>query len=187
MVNFQIIKADSLYNILLGRPWLHTVGTVASMLHQRLKFPSKDQLITIMAEEPLTIFKETSIPYIGANAFSEATFHSFELVSMISRVSKLESAWPSATLMAAKEMLKFGYQFGQGLDAIGHRKAALIKLSDNKGGFGLGYNLSDKEHFQVSKGKKRKCISQGMSIPHIRVSFDSSRGHHIRNGTGTVQ
>ena len=38
-----------------------------------------------------------------------ATFHNFELVSMISRVSKLESAWPFATLMAAKEMLKFGY------------------------------------------------------------------------------
>ena len=48
-------------------------------------------------------------PYIGANVFSEATFHSFELVSMISRVLELELAWPSATLMDAKEMLKFGY------------------------------------------------------------------------------
>ena len=109
MVNFQVIKVDSLYNMLLGRPWLHAVGAVASTLHQRLKFPSEDQLITIMAKEPLTIFKETFIPYIGANAFSEATFHSFELVSMISRASKLDSAWPFATLMAAKEMLKFGY------------------------------------------------------------------------------
>ena len=39
----------------------------------------------------------------------EATFHNFELVSMISRASKLKSAWPSATIMVAKEMLKFGY------------------------------------------------------------------------------
>ena len=69
IVNFQIIKVDSLYNMLLGRPWLHAAGAVASTLHWRLKFPSKDQLITIMAEKPLTIFKETSIPYIGANAF----------------------------------------------------------------------------------------------------------------------
>jgi len=66
-------------------------------------------MITIMAEEPLTFFKETSVPYIGANAFPEATFHSFELVSMISKASELESAWPSSSLMAAKEMLKFGY------------------------------------------------------------------------------
>ena len=36
-----------------------------------------------MAEEPMPIFQETSIPYIDANAFPEASFHSFELVSMI--------------------------------------------------------------------------------------------------------
>ena len=71
----------------LGRPWQHVAGPVASTLHRRLKFTSKDLLITIMAKEPLTIFKETYIPYIGANAFPEATFHSFELVSMISRAS----------------------------------------------------------------------------------------------------
>ena len=147
MVNLQVIKVDSPYNMLLGRPWLHTIGAIASTLHQRLKFPSEDLLITIMAEEPLTIFKETYIPYIGANAFPEATFHSFEQVSMISRGSKLKSAWPSATLMATKEMLKFGYQLGQGLCAIGHVKAALIELPDNKGGFGLGYNPSDEELF----------------------------------------
>ena len=112
MVNFQIIKVDFPYNMLLGRPWLHTVDAVASTLHWRLKFPSKDLLITIMAKEPLTIFKETSGPYIGANAFPEATFHSFELVSMISRASELELVWPSTILMAANEMLKFSYQLG---------------------------------------------------------------------------
>ena len=110
-------------------------------------FPSEDLLITIMAEEPLTIFKETFVPYIGANAFSEVTFHSFELVSMISRASKLESAWPSTTLMVAMEMLKFGYQLGQGLGVVGHGKTALIELPDNKGGFGLGYNPFDEELF----------------------------------------
>ena len=87
MVNFQVIKVDSLYNMLLGRPWLHMASVIASTLHRRLKFPSEDLMITIMAQEPLTFFEETSVPYIGANAFSEATFHSLELVSMISRTS----------------------------------------------------------------------------------------------------
>ena len=41
MVNFQVIKVDSLYNMLLGRPWLHAVSVVASTLHRRLKFPSE--------------------------------------------------------------------------------------------------------------------------------------------------
>ena len=47
MVNFQVIKVDSPYNMLLGRPWLHAVGVVASTLHRRLKFPFEDQLITL--------------------------------------------------------------------------------------------------------------------------------------------
>ena len=139
MVNFQVIKVDSPYNMLLGRPWLHVAGTVASTLHRRLKFPSEDLMVTIRAEEPLTFFKETSVPYIGANTFLEATFQNYELVSMISRASELELAWPFATLMATKEMLKFGYQLGQGLGAVGHGKASLIGLPNNKGGFGLGH------------------------------------------------
>jgi len=28
MVNFQVIRVDSPYNMLLGRPWLHAVGVV---------------------------------------------------------------------------------------------------------------------------------------------------------------
>ena len=77
--------------MLLGRPWLHIVGVVASTLYRRLKFISENQLITNMAEEPMTIFQETSIPYINANAFLEASFHSFKLVSMVHNALELES------------------------------------------------------------------------------------------------
>ena len=49
--------------------------------------------------------------------------------------------------------------------------ASLIELPDNKWGFGLGYDPSDEELSQASRGKKRKWIGQGMSIPHIRVTF----------------
>ena len=90
---------------------------------------------------------------------------------MISRASELKLVGPFTTLMTIKEMLKFGYKLGQGLGAVGHRKASLIELSDNKEGFGLGYDPSDEELFQASRGMKRKCIGQGMSIPHIRVTF----------------
>ena len=140
-------------------------------------------MITIIAEEPLTIFKETSIPYIGANAFLEATFHSFKLVSMISRASELKSAWPSATLMAAKEMLKFGYQLGLGLVAIGHGNAFLIELPDNKGGFGLGYDPSDEELFQAFRGNKRNALAKDVYSLHQGHFSGFGQGHQIGNGT----
>ena len=140
-----------------------------STLHRRLKFISKNQLITIMAEEPITIFQETSIPYIDANAFLKASFHNFELVSMIHNVLEPKFGWSAAGLMVAKEMLKFGYKLGQGLEAIGHGSLALVELSDNKIRFGVRTHFE--ELFQTSRGKKRKCDTLGMSIPHIRTTF----------------
>ena len=171
MVNFQVIKVDSPYSMLLEKPWLYIVGVITSTFHRRLKFISENQLITIMAEKPMTIFQETSIPYIDANVFLEASFHSFELVSMIHNVLNLEFGWSAILLMAAKEMLKFSYKLGQGLGAVGCGSPALTELSDNKGRFDLGYEPTHEELFQASRGKKRKCNTSGMSTPHFRTTF----------------
>ena len=124
-----------------------------------------------MAEKPMTIFQETSIPYIDANVFPEASFHSFKLVSMIQNASKLESGWSAVLLMAAKEMLEFGYKLGQGLRAVSCGSPTLIELSNNKRRFDLGYAPTHEELFQASRGKKRKCNSSGMSTPHFRTTF----------------
>jgi len=142
MVNLEVIKVESPYNMLLGRPCLHAVGVVVFTLHRRLKFISENQLITIMAEELVTLFHEICIPYIDANAFPKASFHRFELVSMIHNASELESGWPALVLMVVKEMLKFGYKLGIGLKPTGHGSRILVELSDNKGGFSLGYTLT---------------------------------------------
>ena len=41
-VNFIVVDTYSPYTAIVGRPWLHTLGVVASSLHQKLKFPSGD-------------------------------------------------------------------------------------------------------------------------------------------------
>uniref|UniRef100_A0A2N9HE59 RNase H type-1 domain-containing protein n=1 Tax=Fagus sylvatica TaxID=28930 RepID=A0A2N9HE59_FAGSY len=44
-INFQVLRIDSPYNLLLGRPWLHTAGAVPSSLHQKMKLIIGNQLI----------------------------------------------------------------------------------------------------------------------------------------------
>ena len=122
----------------------------------------------------MTIFQETSIPYIDANSFPEASFHSFVLVSMIHNALEPKSGWSIIVLMATKEMLKFGYKLCQGLRAVGRGSPSLIELSNNKRRFSLGYEPTHKELFQASKGSKRKCTAPRMSIPHIRATFPTS-------------
>ena len=41
-VNFIVVDTYSPYTAIVDRPWLHTLGAVASSLHQKVKFPSGD-------------------------------------------------------------------------------------------------------------------------------------------------
>ena len=46
-VNFIVVDTYSPYTAIVGRPWLHTLGAVASSLHQKVKFLSRDQVLEI--------------------------------------------------------------------------------------------------------------------------------------------
>ena len=47
-VDFIMVDALSLYTVIMGRPWLHTLGAVSSTLHQKVKYPSGDQVLEIL-------------------------------------------------------------------------------------------------------------------------------------------
>ena len=46
-VNFIVVDTYSPYTAIVGRPWLHTLGAIASSLHQKVKFPSRNQVLEI--------------------------------------------------------------------------------------------------------------------------------------------
>ena len=39
--------------MLMGRPWLHTLGAVFSALHQKVKYPSGDQVLEILRSQSM--------------------------------------------------------------------------------------------------------------------------------------
>ena len=52
-VNFIVVDTYSPCTAIIGRPWLHTLGAVASFLHQKVKFPSRDQVFEIRGCQPM--------------------------------------------------------------------------------------------------------------------------------------
>ena len=46
----HVLDLDLPYNILLGRPWIHTLKAVPSTYHQCLKFPHQGREITILGD-----------------------------------------------------------------------------------------------------------------------------------------
>ena len=51
-VNFTVVDTYSLYIAIVGRPWLYTLGAIASSLHRKVKFPSRDQVLEIRGCQP---------------------------------------------------------------------------------------------------------------------------------------
>ena len=50
-VDFIVVDAFSPYTAIIGRPWLHTLGAVSSTLHQKVKYPSRDQVLEIVRSQ----------------------------------------------------------------------------------------------------------------------------------------
>jgi hypothetical protein len=93
-ISFQVLRVDLPYNMLLGRLWLHTAGAIPPSLHQKMKFINGNQLVTILAEEPISIHNDPTVPYIDNNIAPEASFHYFEFVLMIHNVVALKPEMP---------------------------------------------------------------------------------------------
>uniref|UniRef100_A0A2N9FB32 RNA-directed DNA polymerase n=1 Tax=Fagus sylvatica TaxID=28930 RepID=A0A2N9FB32_FAGSY len=170
-INFQVLRIDSPYNLLLGRPWLHTAGAVPSSLHQKMKLIIGNQLVTILAEEPISIYNDGEIPYIDGCAPEEASFHSFEFVTVIHRVAAVEPRLSKAGIMVAKEFVKAGFQPGQGMDWGIPRLERIVRWLMKPGGKGLR---------QSSGGEK--WPERKMVIPHIRTTFPASAMFQVDEG-----
>ena len=46
-VDFIVVDVFSPYTAIMGRPWLHTLGAVSFTLHQKMKYPSRSQVLEI--------------------------------------------------------------------------------------------------------------------------------------------
>ncbi|KAM2661242.1 hypothetical protein EV2_023578 [Malus domestica] len=67
---FHVIDADTSYNVLLGRPWLHTYGVVPSTLHQCLKFLVNGEVKKVLADtDP---FRGEEVNYADAKFYKQS-------------------------------------------------------------------------------------------------------------------
>ncbi|XP_070040357.1 uncharacterized protein [Nicotiana tomentosiformis] len=55
-VEFQVLDISATYNLLLGRPWIHAAGAVASTLHQAVKFKRNHQEVIIHGDKNNPIY-----------------------------------------------------------------------------------------------------------------------------------
>ena len=52
-VDFFVVDVFSPYTTIMGRTWLHSLGVVSSTLHQKVKYPSGDQVLEIIGSQSM--------------------------------------------------------------------------------------------------------------------------------------
>ncbi|XP_070041174.1 uncharacterized protein [Nicotiana tomentosiformis] len=61
-VEFQVLDISASHNLLLGRPWIHVTGAVASTLHQAIKFEWNHQEVIIHGDGSNPIYTNQTAP-----------------------------------------------------------------------------------------------------------------------------
>ncbi|XP_027166352.1 uncharacterized protein LOC113766349 [Coffea eugenioides] len=173
---FQVMDFSSVYNVLLGRPWIHTSGTIPSSLHQMLRFVVNGQLITVFTEDDCTMIVNSGTN--GENSIESlvSPHHVVDIVS-VGWISKeklvVEMNLPETSVMMAKEMIRGGYEMGKGLGRNLQGVLEPIELQGKKDTFGLGFKPTARNKKEMSDRKRvekegRQLI---MSIPPLYCTF----------------
>ena len=70
------------YNCLLEKLWIHIARAVPSILHQKIKFVTKGQLVCIATEEDMIATTSSGAPYVEVDEKTmECSFRSLEFVN----------------------------------------------------------------------------------------------------------
>lgn len=97
------------YSMLLGRPWIHYVRVVPSILHERQKYTANGTSMSVRADESLLISKIVTVPYNKSKEVVEIPLHFFEIVHfklVPENFLVLKLSYSSVIKMMAKTMLK---------------------------------------------------------------------------------
>ncbi|PKI76886.1 hypothetical protein CRG98_002673 [Punica granatum] len=177
-VTFQVLDIPNAFSLLLGRPWIHSAGTVSSSLHQRIKFIAEGRLITVKGEEDYAIYKETAVPYISIRDDENLHFHSFEIVSVVRDYG--EVGFSHADRMIGKVLLRHNHIPGSGLEAHGQGINHPIEVEEYKNGRGLDFRSSCHEIIEARRGKHLHHlvahygrINRGIPVPPLSYFFPS--------------
>nr|XP_027095987.1 uncharacterized protein LOC113715883 [Coffea arabica] len=171
-ITCQVMHFPSVYNVLLGRPWIHKSGAVPSSLHQLLKFVVNDKLITIFAEEDCLVITDSGSKEDGSRNVIMTPHSTADIVS-VSWITNEERALSKASVMMAKEMIRGGYEFDKGLgrDLQGILKP--VEIIEKKDSFGLGFRPTAKDIREMKERKKaeKEGRQRALDIPPLHYTF----------------
>ena len=81
---FQVLRIQSSFNLLLGRPWIHEASAIPSSLHQKVKFIHEGHIITIQSDRDVITSFEPLLQISHSKDDLHLTRFTFDEVQVVS-------------------------------------------------------------------------------------------------------
>ena len=158
---FQVLRIQSSFNLLLGRPWIHEAGAIPSSLHQKLKFIHEGRIITIQSDRDVVTSSEPVLHISHSEDDLHLIGFTFDEVQVVSleddsRDLVLMSFDQHSSTLVLSMMRGMFYMPGLGL---GHRQQGSREFTfivDHDIPYGLGYTpIKDDAHHMAGMCQDR--------------------------------
>ena len=141
-VLFQILRIHVSFNLLLGRPWIHSAGAIPSSLHLKVKFIHDGQVITISSTggAHLTSKSVLEISHVGDDLIM--TGFAFDEVQTMEPRDFVKDSVPMSfdqhsSIVVLDMMRSMSYMPGLGLRRHQHGRSEFITVFYHDPPFGL--------------------------------------------------
>ncbi|XP_060210541.1 uncharacterized protein LOC132637477 [Lycium barbarum] len=139
---FQVMAITANYNMLLGRPWIHSAGAVPSSLHQAIKFEWEGREIVAAAKRDTQMHPYNTFPMIvGDPHFSN--FHLVEYVGATHAEEEVDRLMLAAYKMIASTMLRNDFETRKGLGRDLEGITEPVPIPKENYHFSLEYTLNE--------------------------------------------
>ena len=165
-VEFQVIDIPVTFTALLGRPWLHKMGAVASTLHQCVKFV-QDGTLTIMYGDSVTVegTDDDTLPVMEIKLDDPNLMLSgFRIEQPKAQICTIDLTVSSDNIPPAMRMMRhMSYIPGLGLGKKLQGLHKIIEVETRRNRDGLGYVITpeDKEYDKAEALKARMAAAAG--------------------------
>ena len=172
-VMFQILSIPVSFNLLLGHPWIHSVGAIPSSLHLKVKFIHDGQVITIssIGGAHLTFEAVLEISHGGddflMNGFAFDEMQTMELGDFF-RDSVPMSFDQHSSMVVLDMMRSMSYMSGLGLGRRQHGRGEFITVLDHDPPFGLGFVPVEADFRCMAQLRRERVRSQ---LHHILFDY----------------
>ena len=138
---FRSIDITPSYNMLLGRPWIHSLNAVSSTLHQKVRIPYEGRIATIEASNLRAVIQHRRVDKNSAEIRIEAEEDLSGFDFELNMIEHDPNFAVFANDIVRNMVIKQGYEWGQPLTKRGDIQKRRFKGPNNRFGvtMGLGF------------------------------------------------